>query len=112
MCFLFCRQDSYARTVLHAIESMIIKWSHQIRDIVQRDSVQLLLHGIYPDPQTELTFWKARKDDLLCIHDQVSDFRYHNKYDGKPTMLFFIFGWKTCHSFQCFIFANTFEKIC
>uniref|UniRef100_A0A7M4FBW4 Dynein axonemal heavy chain 11 n=1 Tax=Crocodylus porosus TaxID=8502 RepID=A0A7M4FBW4_CROPO len=64
-------QDSYARTVLHAIESMIIKWSHQIRDIVQRDSVQLLLHGVYPDPQTELTFWKARKDDLLCIHDQL-----------------------------------------
>uniref|UniRef100_A0A8C8VJF2 Dynein axonemal heavy chain 11 n=1 Tax=Pelusios castaneus TaxID=367368 RepID=A0A8C8VJF2_9SAUR len=58
-------------TVLHAIESMIIKWSHQIRDILRRDSVQPLQQSLHSDPQTELNFWKTRKDNLLCLYDQV-----------------------------------------
>ncbi|XP_075778342.1 dynein axonemal heavy chain 11 isoform X4 [Pelodiscus sinensis] len=65
------KQYPYARTVLHAIESMVIKWSHQIHDILQRDSVQPLLQGLHSDPQTELNFWKMRKDNLLCIYDQL-----------------------------------------
>uniref|UniRef100_A0A8C4YFM3 Dynein axonemal heavy chain 11 n=1 Tax=Gopherus evgoodei TaxID=1825980 RepID=A0A8C4YFM3_9SAUR len=65
------KQYPYARTMLHAIESMVIKWSYQIRDILKRDSVQPLLQGLHSDPQTELNFWKTRKDNLLCIYDQL-----------------------------------------
>ncbi|XP_039379207.1 dynein heavy chain 11, axonemal isoform X1 [Mauremys reevesii] len=65
------KQYPYARTVLHAIESMVIKWSHQICDLLKRDSVQPLLQGLHSDPQTELNFWKTRKDNLLCIYDQL-----------------------------------------
>uniref|UniRef100_A0A5F8GSV7 Dynein axonemal heavy chain 11 n=1 Tax=Monodelphis domestica TaxID=13616 RepID=A0A5F8GSV7_MONDO len=39
---------------------------------IQRSWIQLLLKGIHPDPETELDFWKTRRDNLLCIYDQVS----------------------------------------
>uniref|UniRef100_A0A8D2LWB0 Dynein axonemal heavy chain 11 n=1 Tax=Varanus komodoensis TaxID=61221 RepID=A0A8D2LWB0_VARKO len=66
-----CRLDTHARLLLHAIESMIIKWSHQIRDILENNSAKTCLHGLHPNPQTELKFWKERKDDLLCLYDQL-----------------------------------------
>ncbi|KAJ6666585.1 hypothetical protein lerEdw1_020308 [Lerista edwardsae] len=65
------KQDSYMRTVLHTIESMVIKWSHQIQDIVGKSSAQALLNGMHLDPQAELDFWKKRKDNLSCIYDQL-----------------------------------------
>uniref|UniRef100_A0A4X2K4X9 AAA+ ATPase domain-containing protein n=1 Tax=Vombatus ursinus TaxID=29139 RepID=A0A4X2K4X9_VOMUR len=65
-------QDSHERAVLHAIESVVITWSHQIQKVLRKDSGQPLLKGIHSDPQTELDFWKTRRDNLLCIHDQVS----------------------------------------
>ncbi|KAM7123899.1 LOW QUALITY PROTEIN: dynein axonemal heavy chain 11 [Ciconia maguari] len=65
------RQDRNSRAVLHAIESVVIRWSHQIHDTVNRDSAEPLLHGLHPDPQTELNFWKARKDNLLYINKQL-----------------------------------------
>uniref|UniRef100_A0A4X2M213 AAA+ ATPase domain-containing protein n=1 Tax=Vombatus ursinus TaxID=29139 RepID=A0A4X2M213_VOMUR len=66
------KQDSHERAVLHAIESVVITWSHQIQKVLRKDSGQPLLKGIHSDPQTELDFWKTRRDNLLCIHDQVS----------------------------------------
>ncbi|XP_062979874.1 dynein axonemal heavy chain 11 [Elgaria multicarinata webbii] len=65
------KQDIHTRLVLHAIESMVIKWSHQIRDILERNSAQTLLHDFHPDPQIELKFWKERKYNLLCLYDQL-----------------------------------------
>ncbi|XP_066487525.1 dynein axonemal heavy chain 11 [Tiliqua scincoides] len=65
------KQDSYMRAVLHAIESMVIKWSHQIQDIVEKSSAQTLLDGMHLDPQAELDFWKERKDNLSCLYDQL-----------------------------------------
>uniref|UniRef100_A0A4X2M255 AAA+ ATPase domain-containing protein n=1 Tax=Vombatus ursinus TaxID=29139 RepID=A0A4X2M255_VOMUR len=65
------KQDSHERAVLHAIESVVITWSHQIQKVLRKDSGQPLLKGIHSDPQTELDFWKTRRDNLLCIHDQL-----------------------------------------
>ncbi|XP_032944295.1 dynein axonemal heavy chain 11 isoform X2 [Rhinolophus ferrumequinum] len=59
------------RTILHAIESVVIKWSHQIQEIVEKDSVQPLLNGLYSNPQTELDFWTMRRENLSCIYDQL-----------------------------------------
>lgn len=73
---LTCRQDSYIRSVVHAIESIVIQWSHQLQDFVERNSDQTLLCGLHPVPQTELKFWKERKDNLMCIYDQVNNFQY------------------------------------
>uniref|UniRef100_G1PM87 AAA+ ATPase domain-containing protein n=1 Tax=Myotis lucifugus TaxID=59463 RepID=G1PM87_MYOLU len=59
------------RTVLHAIESVVIKWSHQIQEIIEKDSGQPLLNGLHSNPQTELDFWTMRKENLSCIYDQL-----------------------------------------
>ncbi|KAG5210204.1 hypothetical protein JEQ12_015398 [Ovis aries] len=59
------------RKVLHAIESVVIKWSHQIQEVVEKDSVQPLLNGLHSNPQTELDFWTMRRENLSCIYDQL-----------------------------------------
>ncbi|KAM6202712.1 dynein axonemal heavy chain 11 isoform 2-T2 [Rhynchocyon petersi] len=61
------------RTILHAIESVVIKWSHQIQEIIEKDSMQPLLNGVHLNPQTELEFWKRRRENLSCIYDQLQD---------------------------------------
>ncbi|XP_041102237.1 dynein heavy chain 11, axonemal-like [Polyodon spathula] len=65
------KQDHYDRTVVHAIESMVISWTHQIRDVLKEDSAQPLLQGLNPGPRTELDFWKARLENMLSIHEQL-----------------------------------------
>ena len=69
---LFFRPDTYDRALVHSIESIIIDWTHQIRDVLKRDSAQPLLEGLNPNPFVELEFWKAKATNLECIYDQVS----------------------------------------
>lgn len=72
VCVLFFRDGSgLDRHLIHAIESVIIDWSHQIRDVLKRDSSQPLLDGLNPTPKTEIEFWKSRADNLECIYDQL-----------------------------------------
>lgn len=57
--------------ILHTLESVVIEWSHQVRDVLKRDSSESLLQGLNPLPTTELTFWSDRHENLQCIYDQV-----------------------------------------
>ena len=59
------------RTLVHAVESVIIDWAHQIQTVLKRDSAQPLLEGLNPVPFVELEFWKARTANLECIFEQV-----------------------------------------
>lgn len=56
---------------MHAVESVVIDWSHQIRDVLKKSSAQPLLDGKNPSPLIELDFWNARRADLESILDQV-----------------------------------------
>ena len=68
----FCSSaDNYDRTLVHAIETVIIDWTHQIRDVLKKDSAQPLLEGLNPGPLVEIEFWKAKAQNLECIYDQV-----------------------------------------
>lgn len=58
-------------SLLHAIETIIIDWAHQIRDVLSKDSAQPLLDGLNPLPKVEFEFWSARLVNLQCINDQV-----------------------------------------
>ena len=69
----FCRGEPFDRGLIHAIESVIIDWTHQIKTVLKRDSAQPLLEGHNPGPLVELDFWKARAMNLECIFEQVSD---------------------------------------
>lgn len=67
-----CRiPSSLDNSLLHAIETIIIDWSHQVRDVLSKDSAQALLDGLQPLPRVEFEFWDARLQNLKCIHDQV-----------------------------------------
>ena len=56
---------------MHAIESMVIEWTHQIQDVLKKDSAQPLLEGLNPTPFVELEFWKNKASNLECIYEQV-----------------------------------------
>ncbi|XP_054702261.1 dynein axonemal heavy chain 17 [Grus americana] len=58
-------------SVLHSIETIVIEWSHQIGDILSKDSAQPLLEGLHPLPRTEFEFWHTRMVNLQCINDQL-----------------------------------------
>ncbi|XP_007535628.1 dynein axonemal heavy chain 17 [Erinaceus europaeus] len=63
---------SLDNSLLHAIETIIIDWSHQIRDVLSKDSAQPLLEGLNPLPRVEFEFWDARLMNLKCIHEQLN----------------------------------------
>lgn len=71
----FSTGNGYDRQLIHAIESVIIDWSHQIRDVLKRDSSQPLLDGLNPTPRTEVDFWKGRAENLECIYDQLRNLK-------------------------------------
>uniref|UniRef100_A0A4X1UQ33 AAA+ ATPase domain-containing protein n=1 Tax=Sus scrofa TaxID=9823 RepID=A0A4X1UQ33_PIG len=68
-----CRiPSSLDNSLLHAIETIVIDWSHQIRDVLSKDSAQALLDGLHPLPRVEFEFWDARLINLKCIHEQLN----------------------------------------
>ena len=67
------RPEAYDRSLIHAIESVIIDWTHQIRDVLKKDSAQPLLEGLNPTPMVEIEFWKAKAQNLDCIYEQLRD---------------------------------------
>ncbi|XP_013068368.2 dynein beta chain, ciliary [Biomphalaria glabrata] len=66
-------KETYDRSLVHAIESVIIEWTHQIRDVLKRDSVQPLLEGLNPSPFVEIKFWENKAQNLECIYEQLRD---------------------------------------
>ncbi|XP_075760265.1 dynein axonemal heavy chain 17 isoform X2 [Pelodiscus sinensis] len=58
-------------SLLHSIETIIIDWSHQIRDVLSKESAQPLLDGLNPLPKAEFEFWSARLVNLQCIDEQL-----------------------------------------
>lgn len=58
-------------STLHSIETIVIDWSHQIREILSKDSAQPLLEGLHPLPRAEFEFWRTRSLHLQCINEQV-----------------------------------------
>lgn len=65
------KNDNLDKTMVHAIESAIIHWSHQVRGVLKRESAEQLLLGKNPNPSVELDFWKNRYADLECIYNQL-----------------------------------------
>ena len=71
MLCLYFRGLPFDKSVIHTVESIVIEWSHQIRDVLKKNSAQPLLDGKNPGPMVEMDFWKARCADLESVFDQV-----------------------------------------
>ncbi|KAK2515608.1 hypothetical protein Q9233_014121 [Columba guinea] len=48
------------KSLVYAMESAIIDWSHQIQEALKKESSEPLLQGSNPNPKVELGFWKNR----------------------------------------------------
>ena len=80
--FFVDRAEEFDRQLVHAVESVMIEWTHQVRDVLKKDSSQPLLDGENPTPFVEVEFWKAKALNLECVYDQVSR-RQDRKYSRK-----------------------------
>ena len=59
-------------TVIHAIETQVIEWIHQVRAVLKKDSSEALLEDRNPTPHTELLFWKNRSASGLLGHGPMT----------------------------------------
>ncbi|KAJ7420209.1 hypothetical protein BTVI_22374 [Pitangus sulphuratus] len=66
------------KSLIHATESAIIDWSHQIQRALKKESSEPLLQGSNPNPKVELEFWKNRCEELECIYDQLRSRKVRN----------------------------------
>ena len=57
--------------ILYKIESIVIKWTHQVRSALDLKSGQPILDGKNPGPLVEIKFWDNQTQNLQCIFDQL-----------------------------------------
>ncbi|XP_015211854.2 dynein axonemal heavy chain 17 [Lepisosteus oculatus] len=57
--------------LMHAFETVIIEWTHQIKDVLSKDSAQPILDGLNPLPKVEIDFWNCRLRNLDYIYEQL-----------------------------------------
>ena len=55
------RGEAVDQSLIHSIESVVIDWTHQIHDIIKKDSARPILDGLDPHPmfEVELSTWKV-----------------------------------------------------
>lgn len=80
--FYCLRGDLSDKSIIHSIESMVIEWSHQIHEVLKRDSSAPLLDDENPMPHVELAFWNNRSAQFLVITDIKTNIfsNHHNLY--------------------------------
>lgn len=59
------------KTLVHTIETAVIDWARQVRDVLKRDSAQPLVEGLHPGPLVELEFWTVKRLNLQNIQQQL-----------------------------------------
>jgi dynein heavy chain len=48
------------KAIFHIVESSVIEWTHQIKDVLKKNSSSILDEGKNPGPMVELEFWSTR----------------------------------------------------
>jgi dynein heavy chain len=64
-------KTAHDKDSIHILESAVILWTGQIRDILAQESETPLLRGENPGPDYELNFWKMMSSNLNCVADQL-----------------------------------------
>jgi dynein heavy chain, axonemal len=61
------------KNILHTLETAVIDWSHQIKDVIKSSSAAPLEEGLNPGPMVEIDFWAAKAANLKSIYQQLTD---------------------------------------
>lgn len=64
-------KSAHDKDSIHALESTVIMWSAQIRDILAQESETPLLMGENPGPDYEVEFWAIKSQNLNCVSEQL-----------------------------------------
>ena len=66
------------------LESAIVTWTRQIKNVLRTDPEQALMRddGEHPGPLTELEFWEDKAANLNAIHEQLSGAKIHQGGQG------------------------------
>lgn len=59
--------------ILHTLETAVIDWTHQIKEVIKSNSAAPLEQGLNPGPMVEIDFWIAKAANLKSIHQQLTD---------------------------------------
>ena len=65
------RGKPFDKQLVHMVETVVIDWCHEIRDVLKKSSAQPLLDGKNPVPLMEIDFWRVRHTDMQSICEQV-----------------------------------------
>ncbi|OAJ37788.1 hypothetical protein BDEG_21780 [Batrachochytrium dendrobatidis JEL423] len=61
------------KSILHTLESSVIDWTHQIKEVIKSSSSAALDQGVNPGPMVEIDFWATKAANLKSIHQQLTD---------------------------------------
>jgi dynein heavy chain len=67
----FSVDDAGALNHIHMLESAVIVWTKQIKNVLKQYPEMLLENGSHPGPMAEIMFWKFKSDNLNGIYDQL-----------------------------------------
>lgn len=56
-----------------AIEGVVIKWVHQVEEVLTQDTDDLVGADHFPKPLEEISFWGKRRENLTHISNQLKD---------------------------------------
>jgi dynein heavy chain, axonemal len=56
---------------IHILESCVVTWTKQIKNVLKSDPDEPLKHGLHVGPETEVNFWTERANNLNSIHEQL-----------------------------------------
>jgi dynein heavy chain len=60
---------------IHVLESALILWTKQIKNVLRLDPEYLFMNNAHPGPLDEVEFWKSKARHLNSIFDQLQSLR-------------------------------------
>ena len=64
------RKAPLDRSLIQSMQSCVIEWAKQIKEIAGNDSAQLCMDG-FPTPHKEIAFWEDREKNLWSLYQQI-----------------------------------------
>jgi len=65
-------KSSHDKESVHILESSIISWTAQIKEVLVKDPEQRMLEGLHPGPDEELEFWSSKAKNMNSVHVQLT----------------------------------------
>ncbi len=63
--------------MIHVVESSVVLWTRQIKNVLRTEPDQALKEGTNPGPLTEVEFWKQKATSLNAIQEQLASLGIH-----------------------------------